>query len=123
MNIPPKFFVPLVKAGMDEDAYVELAKRAGCPVPPADQRIYSISFQSRGETWTATVGQKLQGTRYETSRVRRQRVERELMLSNPSTVLAIFPGYPHLVWHDYASREWENPFMAGEPTSVRYFSA
>lgn len=123
MANPPAFFVPKLEPGEFEECYLALAAAANCAAPPLGSRIYSISFSSNGEQWTATVGQQLRGSVVKTSRRRGQRVEHTMHLSNSSTVLAIFPGVPFQVWHDQASRVWANPFLAGQPTSITYFSA
>ena len=117
------FFVPQVASDKQEQAYEELARACGCSPAAAGNRIRSITFRSNGETWTATVGGTLRGTVTKTSRVRGQRVERSVPLSNGSTVIAIFAGVPYRVWHDGASGVWSNPFLAGEPSSVVMFPA
>lgn len=116
------FFVPQVASDKQEQAYEELARACGCSPAAVGNRICSITFRSNGETWTATVGETLRGTVTKTSRVRGQRVERSIPLSNGSTVIAIFAGVPYRVWHDGASGVWSNPFLAGEPSSVMMFA-
>lgn len=49
-----------------------------------------------------------------------------MFLSDSAQVLAIFPGNPYLVVTNYRITDgvrsaWENPFMAGRPTSVTFF--
>lgn len=116
------FFVPGVSANDQEQAYGELALACGCAPAPTGKRIRSITFRSNGETWTATVGEKLSGSATKLSRAGGQRVERTVALSNSSTVIAIFAGVPFQVWHDGASRVWSNPFLAGQPSSVTMFA-
>jgi hypothetical protein len=42
---PPKFFVPDVPAGSNESAWHgDLAAYARQPVPPEDERVYSITY-------------------------------------------------------------------------------
>ncbi|WP_292078042.1 hypothetical protein [Brevundimonas sp. UBA7838] len=123
MTVNPTFFVPLVSEEKHEECYQALAKDAGVAAAPLGKRIYSIKFRHNGEVWTATVGQSLVGTAEKTVRVRGQKVERTLHLSNPAVVMAIYEGYPYIVWHDNRSRTWANPFMAGEPFSVTHFAA
>ncbi|MDF7774050.1 hypothetical protein P1X14_02225 [Sphingomonas sp. AOB5] len=115
--------MPKVVAEKQEDAYAELARLAGRSVPPLGQRIYSITYTHNMEVWTATVGEQLRGTATKVSRVHGKKVERIVPLSNPSTIMAIFPGVPFHVWHDGMSRTWANPFLTGEPRSITYFSA
>jgi hypothetical protein len=127
MEKPPAFFVPAATPENQETVYVDLAKLGRCAVPLVERRIYSITYTHDGEEWTATVGQHLKGVRYRTSRVKGQKVEREQRLSDPAVVLAIFAGDPffvvtnHRIVGNVGSR-WENPFMAGRPDSVTYFS-
>jgi hypothetical protein len=117
------FFVPNSPGGDHELAYKALAAFAGTSAAPPGERIYSITFISNGETWTATVGQQLKGTGTITKGRGRQRTVREVPLHNGATVLAIFAGHPFLVCHDGASRTWANPFLAGQPRAVVYFAA
>ncbi len=127
MEQPPAFFVPAATLEDQESAYADLAKLSRCAVPPVERRIYSITYTHDGEEWTATVGEHLKGVRYRTSRVRGQKVGREQRLSDPAVVLAIFEDNPffvvtnHRIAENVGSR-WENPFMAGRPDSVVYFS-
>lgn len=120
--MPPAFFVPMVMPEKQAECYVEFARMIGRVVPAPGSRVYSITFSHNGERWTATVGEQLRGSVTKTSRVRGQKIERTVALSNGSTVMAIYPGVPFHVWHDYASRAWANPFLTGEPTSITYFA-
>jgi hypothetical protein len=43
-------------------------------------------------------------------------------LSDDANVIAIFPGVPYYVWHNGASKVWDNPFLAGEPFEITYFA-
>lgn len=124
MSIPP-FFVPSPPAKSDsqEEAFADLAKMANRAVP--ERRIYSINVHD-GEEWTATVGERLRGVRRLTTRVRGKKKEVTSALSDDAIVMAIFPGDPYKVvtTHRISTQysKWENPFMAGEPKSVTYFS-
>lgn len=100
-----------------------MAKAIGHAPPPPGQRISSITFRNDGEVWTATVGRRLTGSRTRTHKSRGNTVERTMQLSNPSVVMAIFPGVPFHVWHDGASHTWANPFLTGEPISLTRFAA
>lgn len=122
MVSPPKFFVPKVPAERQEACYAELAEAIGQHAPEVGSRIYSITYTHNGETWTATVGEKLCGSVVRTRKVRGKKTERIVPLSNASTVIAIYPGVPFHVWHDGASRTWANPFLTGEPISIAYFA-
>lgn len=118
---PPPFFIPFVEPEDMEEAYAELARAARCAPLPPGERIYSITFTNRGETWTATVGKQLTGEKIIRKSGRGGATEHIQHLSDRATVLAIFPGIPWMVWRDAVPSAWENPFMAGEPKSVRRF--
>jgi hypothetical protein len=125
---PPAFFVPAATPDNQESVYADFAKMARSSVPPVSSRIYSITYKHDGEEWTATVGENLEGVRYKSSRVKGKKIERELRLSDPAVVLAIFPGNPYIVITNHrivgnVGSQWENPFMAGVPHSVTYFSS
>jgi len=127
MSEAPPFFVPIVKPEDQETVFSRLARLSSCALPSPRKRIYSITFRSNGERWTATVGQTLRGVRYRTVRRRGERSDIEERLSDPATVLAIFEGSPYMVATDHrilsnVGSAWESPFMAGEPTSVTYFA-
>jgi hypothetical protein len=68
MEKAPAFFVPASTPENQETNYSDLAKMAGRTVPPIERRIHSITFTHNGEEWTATVGEKLTGVKYKTSR-------------------------------------------------------
>jgi hypothetical protein len=74
------------------------------------------------------VGEPLHGTKRVVSRSRGKKVEHLKEVRDPAIVLAIFPGdvvydvvTNHRLEGDVRSA-WENPFMAGRPTSVTFFS-
>lgn len=123
----PKFFVPGASSDDQEQVYVELARWCRGIVPPLGNRVYSITYVHDGEEWTATVGQALRGVRRKTCRSRGVRSDQTIHLNDPATVLAIFPGTPYMVVTNHriaggVVSAWENPFMAGEPRSITYFS-
>lgn len=118
----PAFFSPKAEPDIFEAAYSEMANLCHCAVPALGERVYSITFSSKGETWTATVGEELRGTRLVTRGRGRTKREFQVPLANAATVIAIFPGVPYHVWHDGASRVWANPFLAGDILSVTRFS-
>jgi len=120
-NPAPPFFVPYIETEKMEEAYADLARAARCAPLPLEERIYSITYSNRGETWTATVGRQLAGEKIVRKKVRSGGAEHVQRLSDRATVLAIFPGISFMVWHDGVASVWENPFMAGSPTSVRRF--
>jgi hypothetical protein len=117
----PLFFVPGKAADEQEQVFQHLANFAGRPVPA--QRIFSIRFMHDSVEWTATVGEKLRGKRTIVKRGR----EYVQSHGDEATVMAIFPNDPYIV---VTSRIpvgpdlslWENPFMAGIPLSVLYFT-
>lgn len=57
----PSFFIPLVDAARQKEAYHGMAAFVGGVPLPSNERIYSITFRHDGEVWTATVGEKMQG--------------------------------------------------------------
>lgn len=122
----PAFFVPNVPEDKAEDAFAELARFAGCSVPPPDERVWRIEWVHDGERWTAEVGKQMHGEKLPNPRKKNQRTWPE-RVSDPATVRAIFPGVPFFVFTDKvpfgtARSKWENPFMAGRPTRVEYFT-
>ena len=126
MATTPDFFVPAATTETQEQVFTDFAKWCGIAVPPAERRVYSIVFGHDGETWIATVGESLHGTRTRTSTVRKQKVERTTQISDPAIVLAIFPGSPFMVVTNHnivgnVGSRWANPFLAGQPKSVTYF--
>lgn len=124
----PQFFVPAATPDNQESVYASFAKWCGRAVPSLERRVYSITFVHNGDEWTATVGESLSGRRFRTVRSRGVKLEREQPVSDSAIVLAIFPGVPYMVVtnHRIGGRDvgsaWENPFFAGEPTSVSFFS-
>ncbi len=123
----PQFFVPEVTPDNQESVYVEFASWCGRAVPSLERRTYSIIFVHDGEEWTATVGESLRGKRFHTTRSRGMKIERERPVSDLAVVLAIFPGIPYMVVTNHriggnVGSAWENPFLAGEPKSITYFS-
>jgi hypothetical protein len=124
-----RFFVP--GAADDEQAeqvYSGLAQWAGAvPQPDPARRVYSISFAaSRGEQWTATVGQPLQGVQTREGRSHGKRATRTRPVRSAATVLAIFAENPYRVVTDArpvgdAASDWANPFLAGIPSEVIFF--
>ena len=125
-NLAPSFFVPIGKPESQEDTFATLAAFAGRAAPSLGQRIYSISFRQDGADYVATVGESLHGVRKATTRSRGKAIERTVSVSDPATILAIFPGDPYKVVTDSlpfgnARSAWENPFCS-RPTSAVLFS-
>jgi hypothetical protein len=107
-----------------EDAFSRLAALCQRPVPPVNDRVRRIRFVHDGEEWIASVGERLRGEKVRTKRDKRGRRETRSPISDPATVLAIFPGDPYLVVTDKGAgsgSHWTNPFMAGIPASVQKF--
>jgi hypothetical protein len=124
----PQFFVPNAVPEKQEELYAELARWARCAAPKRGSRVYSINYVHDGEEWTATVGQTLRGIRHRRTRSKGRTIERTEHRSDAATVIAIFPGIPFMVVTNTridanVRSAWENPFMAGEPSSVTLFSA
>jgi hypothetical protein len=121
----PAFFVPGVTEDKAEEVFAALAKFAGCSVPPPDERVYRIEWVHNGERWTGEVGKQMHGEELPVPRRKPKAWTRKV--SDPATVHAIFPGVPYIVVTDKrpigrARSAWENPFMAGSPAKVDYFS-
>lgn len=122
------FFVPdvIFPDRDDEGRYDQLARFAGRSPAAPDRRVEQIEWRHDDESWTATVGQTLHGTRIRKATRKGKRVDVTEQLSDPARVLAIFEGDPTLVVTDAVLRpgarsEWVNPFLAGVPRFVRYF--
>jgi hypothetical protein len=127
MKQTPAFFLPVATPETQEEMYADLAKWCHRSVPNIDKRIYSITYFHDGEEWTATVGESLRGVRRRTTRSQGKKIERTQPVSDPATVLAIFPGIPFMVVTNHGIEDnvrsaWVNPFMAGQPNAVSYFS-
>lgn len=121
-----KFFVPLVEPDATEAAYADLARLAGRSALPPERRVAAIRFRHDSDDWVAEVGRNLTGVRVQTKRRKTGKVSVSTPLSDAAVVLAIFPGIPFIVVTDARpltdkGSYWVNPFMAGQPTSVRYF--
>jgi hypothetical protein len=134
----PAFFLPPIahyNASEQDAAYVLIAEKCGRTVPA--QRVYSITFRHDSDFWSATVGEKLTGSKTQqvgptdtTDKGDKtdNSTEQTTQLSDEATVVAIFPGTPYLVVTDSGiisggRTNWENPFYAPAPTSVTYFSS
>jgi hypothetical protein len=127
MSDAPAFFLPAATPENQEEMFAELAKWCDRAVPPLAGRIYSITYVHDVAEWTATVGNTLRGVRRRVTRSRGKKIERTELESDPATVLAIFPGEPFMVVTNHGiggnvGSAWVNPFMAGRPRSVTYFS-
>lgn len=121
----PKFFIP--NSDDYEKHYSELASFCKSTPQPPGCRIYSISYTSHGQDWTATVGERLNGVEVKTKRRGTQYREDKKRLGDSATVLAIFSGIPYVVVTDAqpignTRSAWANPFMAGQPTNIIYFA-
>ena len=119
----PGFCVPGVTEDKAEEVFEALAKFAGRPVPPPEERVYRIEWIHDGERWTAEVGRQLHGERI--AKVGRKKAGK--WVSDPAKVQAIFASMPWLVVTDArplgtVRSAWVNPLMAGQPAKVEYFS-
>lgn len=126
MSDNPYFFVPGATSDNVKKVYADFSEWCGCPVPPQEERIYSITFVHDGEEWTATVGKTLSGKTLPNPRSRRKRTHHVRKLGDPATVLAIFAGVPYSVVTNHrlagsVGSAWENPFLVGNPKRVICF--
>ncbi len=126
MSDAPRFFLPNTESDKREEGYKQIADWLQRPIP--ERRVYAITYEHDSDYWTATIGERLKGSRTVRVRPLRLHKERTEKLEDPAMVVAIFPGAPYLVVTDsgvsYGQRSgWENPFLAGNPISVTYFSA
>ena len=131
MKTGPPFFVPNATVEEQEEVYLAFARMAGQSTPPLpEKRIYSIDYYHNGVNWTATVGETLKGIEWPKEKKRSSlsppSQPRPIHRGDPATVLAIFPGDPYMVVTNHriagnVRSRWENPFMAGRPSSVTYF--
>ena len=117
------FLVPGAKAGKQEELYADFASVCDCPVPSREKRIYSITYDHDGITWTATVGETLTGISWETVRRQGQKLEQPLSHNNSAVVLAIFPGVSYKMVTDRSNPPLAHPALVGQPRSARYFSS
>ena len=123
-NVVMQFFVPGASADEAENVYAALAELCGIPAPRPGERIQSITFPHDSEEWTATVGQRLEGTRTDRRKRGGRTVDVTTRLRSPVTVQAIFPGIPYQVVTDgpplgSARSAWANPFFAAQEESIR----
>lgn len=128
MTEAPEFFVPGCEASEWEDKYTHLAKLCNAAVAPIGKRIYSITYENRGEEWIATVGEQLKGSKPSRRRAKRGEYVPPEPVSDSAVVWAIFEGIPYTVvtnanFEPGVRSQWENPFLAGKPTKIVYFSA
>ena len=83
---------------------MELARFAGRRPAPPDRRIEQIEWRHDSESWTATVGQMMHGTKIRKVTRKGKRVDVTDHLSDPARVLAIFEGDPTIVVTDAGLR-------------------
>ena len=128
MPVNPAFFVPAVPDDEQESRYVQWAEQFRVPVPSLERRVYSITWvHNSTDQWVVTVGECLTGRRTITEGRGSRKRERTIAINDPARVLAIYPGVPYVVKTDSGASvnsrtSWENPFAAGNPSRVEYFS-
>lgn len=121
MEAPPTFFIPDVLAEEQEAAYADMAAHANCAIPPLAERVYSITFKHDGIEWTATVGRHMRGIKGAMKKVNGTKVWKETPISTSTTIAAIFPGAPFVIFHTGGRSEWANPFYAGDVRVTQRF--
>lgn len=120
----PNFFVPLLAADEQEQAYQQLAKSVGAtPQADPERRIYSMVWKHDLVEWTATVGEELRGIGTKKTGRGRTAKTREVPRGTSDVVLAIFSGSPFMIVHNDKSRVWNVPIYAGDPTRIVYFGS
>jgi len=120
-KIPP-FFLPDVAPDSQELSYSEFARWSQRPAPSLAERVYSVTWTHNGEDWTATVGERLRGTK---RRRARNGAEHTEYLTDPAMVLAILPGNPSLVFtnaNNDVRSAWSNPINIGRSKSIVLFA-
>jgi hypothetical protein len=95
MNAPPLFFLPHQSREKQEASFAHMAAGLNRTVPAIGERVYSISFDSDGSLWVATVGEHLRGRK--PILVQGKNIGWGPWFDDPSLVLAIFPGAPYIV--------------------------
>ena len=117
-----KFFLPAADdPQLAEQTFTEMARWVNSPAPPAEERVHWVSFVHNGEEWRAEVGQPLRGVHTVQRRRATSGVDVTRPVTDPATVLAIFPG--ESVWHvvtnapplGTVTSRWDNPFLIGDP--------
>ena len=106
--------------------YSQLADACRCAVPFMGERVREIHWTHNRDDWVASVGEKLHGRSVRLRRRKGGNVEVTTPLTDPATVLAIFPGATYYVVTNARPigpvvSNWLNPFMAGHPTAVHRF--
>jgi hypothetical protein len=111
---------------MAETVCSQLADACLCAVPFRGERIREIHCTQNGDYWVATVGEKPHGRRVRLRRRKGGNVEVTTPVTDPATVVAIFPGATYYVVTNARPigpviSNWLNPFIAGRPTAVYRF--
>jgi hypothetical protein len=92
-----EFFVPFADRERAETIYSQLAGACRCAVPFMGERIREIHWTHNGDYWVATVGEKLHGRSVRLRRRKGGNVEVTTPITDPATVVAIFPGATYYV--------------------------
>jgi hypothetical protein len=96
MNDAPEFFLPPTSHEGQEESFAYMANGLRRPVPPIGERVYSISFESDGILWKATVGERLKSRKPKLVKGKNVGWE-DWWLDDTALVLAIFPPVPYFV--------------------------
>jgi hypothetical protein len=113
--------------GDAEAEYASLAASIGAAVPALEERITSMTFMHDAVEWVAEVGSKLRGTRWESRKIKGQKIDVPKREFGSETVVAIFKGVPYKVWLDTRPLServsaWANPvWTTASPTKLAYY--
>jgi hypothetical protein len=122
MNTAPEFFLPATSHIDEETALAYMANGLNRPVPAMGERVYSISFESDGTLWRATVGERMKGRKPKLAKGKKVGWE-DWWFDDTALVLAIFPPVPYfvVVFPDVHSHFRDDAFAA-TPIGTTLFS-
>jgi hypothetical protein len=121
MSTAPVFFLPHLPSDRQEATLAHIAAGLKRAVPPIGQRVYSISFESDGTLWVATVGDRLRGRK--AMFAKRKNIGWGPWFDDPSLVIAVLPGAPYfVVAAPDAHSHFRDEAFAATPIGITLFS-